>query len=98
MIEIKDIEKLAELARIDMPQEEKEAVAHDLDAILAYVGQIKEAHAAAETLGAISRDGALVSNVLRDDAVVHESGIYTEALLAEVPRREGNYVQVKKIL
>lgn len=44
MIERKDVEKLAALARITIPENEIEKVRTDIDAILAYVDQIKEAN------------------------------------------------------
>ena len=42
-MEIKDIEKLAELAKIELTDAEKESLLKDLDSILGYVKQIKEA-------------------------------------------------------
>jgi len=41
MIEIKDIEKLAELSRINISNEEKEVFAGEIESILNYVDQIK---------------------------------------------------------
>ncbi len=38
-----DVDKLATLARITIPEAEKEKVRQDIEAILAYVGQINEA-------------------------------------------------------
>ena len=42
MLEIKDIEKLAKLARIELTQEEKEKLLKEVDPILGYVAQLKE--------------------------------------------------------
>ncbi len=96
MIEIKDIEKLAELSRLDIPDEEKAGMQKDLDAILSYVSQIEDAHV---KVGQNDQgDDALVNNVMREDSAPHESGIFKEAILAEAPDREGDYVKVKKIL
>ncbi len=99
MIEIKDIEKLAELARLEVPQEEKETLRQDLEVILNYVGKIKEVgDASAKAQKEQSIDTALVRNVLREDGIPHETGLYTEVLLNEAPKREGDYLKVKKIL
>ena len=107
MIEIKDIEKLAELARLEVPASEKETLRKEIDSILEYVGQIREATnlnstkvkpSSSESEGLTLVEKSDARNVLREDANPHESGIYTEFLLMEVPHREGNYVKVKKIL
>lgn len=99
MIEIKDIEKLAELARLDIPQDEKESLSKDVDSILAYISKISEAQAlSADTSIVRTSDAEMVYNVLRDDANVHEPGIHTERLLAEAPQTQDGYVKVKKIL
>lgn len=108
MIEIKDIEKLAALARITIPENEMEKVRKDIDTILAYVDQIKEATDAAARAapaenvllsdGSVYNHSSVVKNVMREDGEPHESGIYTAALLANAPKTEDGYIEVKKIL
>jgi aspartyl-tRNA(Asn)/glutamyl-tRNA(Gln) amidotransferase subunit C len=89
-----DIKALLKLARIDISQEEAEKLATDSEAILAFV----------ETIGKASGDVDMTPqpgvpmNVFREDKNPHEPGLYTEALLANAPARQGNYVKVKKIL
>lgn len=95
MIERKDIEKLAELARIKVPEAELDRLGNEIDSILGYVGQLSEV-AAAEP-DEKSRIGT-VRNVLREDTDPHEPGKFSEALLSAAPRREGAYFKVKKIL
>jgi len=92
-IEIKDVEHLAGLARIEVSDSEKEVLRHDLEEILACVSEIKEvaAEAGASEVGELH-------NVLRDDEAPHEGGMFTEDLLAAAHAREGNRVFVKKIL
>jgi len=94
MISVKEIEKLAALARIKMEDAEKEQFGKDIDAILGYVDTIKTAEVSLDQSATV---GA-VKNVLRDDAQANESGAHTEALLNEAPQREDDYIQVKKIL
>jgi aspartyl-tRNA(Asn)/glutamyl-tRNA(Gln) amidotransferase subunit C len=92
MISAEDIKKLANLARIKLVPGDEVKLAKDMDNILGYVNQIQQVS------GTRSTEKEKVRNVLRDDSNPHESGINTEALLAEAPKREGQYVKVKKIL
>ena len=105
MIERKDVEKLAALARITIPEAEIEKVRKDIDTILAYVGQINDAHDIAKGKSGDAENQAIfevrnsgVKNVMRDDGEPHESGKFTDALLAAAPKTEKGYVKVKKIL
>ena len=41
-MDIKDVENLAELARLELSMEEKEAMLKDMDSILEYVKQVEE--------------------------------------------------------
>ena len=92
MITDKDIEKLLSLSRIAVSPEEKEKLKKDIESILGYVSDIQNAK---PTEGVV--DERLV-NVMREDGVPHESGIYTEKILKQAPNREGNHVAVKKIM
>lgn len=102
-IEIKDVEHLADLARIAVSDSEKEILRHDLEEILAYVSQIKEivAEPPVSEAGLPSitlRTASELRNVMRDDGEPRSSGVFTEALLAAAPSREGDRIAVKKIL
>ena len=94
MLEIKDIEKLAKLARIELTENEKETYVKDISSILGYVDQIK---------GAVAKVGeerkvSDLRNVMRADEMKNESGANTEAVVKEFPAKDGNYLKVKKIL
>ena len=93
MISKKDIENLANLARIRLSEAEKESLAKDVDSILAYVDQIKAA-----PIGDFKPQAGSVKNIIREDAVVNTSNEDRERILNEAPKREGDYVAVKKIL
>ncbi len=93
MIEVKDIEKLALLARIELKEEEKVKLAGEIGGILGYIDQLKSA---AGSVAERVKDP--VRNVLREDANPHQTGVHTDALVAEFPKKEGNYLKVKKIL
>jgi aspartyl-tRNA(Asn)/glutamyl-tRNA(Gln) amidotransferase subunit C len=93
MLGIKDIEKLAELARIEIPEGEKETLRKEVDLILDFVGQIKEL-----TPPEPVKETGTIGNVFREDKEPHLPGEHTDALLREAPETEDGYVRVKKIL
>jgi aspartyl-tRNA(Asn)/glutamyl-tRNA(Gln) amidotransferase subunit C len=94
MITPEDIEKLSELSRIEVSDEEKISFSKEIDSILGYVGQISELASGSTD----EEQTSFVKNVFRKDENPHESGLYTEALLKEAPDTEGGFVKVKKIL
>ncbi|HCB35060.1 MAG: hypothetical protein A2W52_02220 [Candidatus Taylorbacteria bacterium RIFCSPHIGHO2_02_49_25] len=95
MVTLKEIENLAALSRIALTAEEKEKMRSEFDAILAYVASIREVSAAVVK---DTRSIVATVNVMREDGNPHESGIFTETLLSAAPKREGDYIRVKKIL
>ena len=98
-MEIKDIEKLAKLARIDLTEKEKEAYLKDVSAILGYVDQIKAVVGQAGEERTPLRQGfAGLKNVMRADENVTASGTNTVVIIGEFPDRKGDYLKVKKIL
>jgi aspartyl-tRNA(Asn)/glutamyl-tRNA(Gln) amidotransferase subunit C len=94
MLEIKDIEKLAKLARIELTTEEKEKLLKEVDPILGYVAQLKEVVA---SLGEEKKAGEL-RNVMREDSNPTATGKNTEAIVADMPDSQDNYLKVEKIL
>lgn len=93
MIEKDDIQKLTDLALVDMSETEIEKIQGEIKPILDYVSELQKL--SAQDLEPAVGD---IYNIMRDDANPHESGLHTEALLKELPQREGDYVKVKKIL
>jgi aspartyl-tRNA(Asn)/glutamyl-tRNA(Gln) amidotransferase subunit C len=92
-----EVLKLAKLSRIRISDEEASSLVKDFDAILQYVGQVKQALKDAPDVEKTKED-YVRRNIMRDDENAHESGIYTEELLNAAPKREGQFVKVKKIL
>jgi aspartyl/glutamyl-tRNA(Asn/Gln) amidotransferase C subunit len=90
-----DIKVLLRLARIDISSEEEKKLAADSEKILEFVEQIQKAHGEG---GAEEPALGVPFNVFRDDVNPHDSEKYTDAILAQAPAREGNYIKVKKIL
>jgi aspartyl/glutamyl-tRNA(Asn/Gln) amidotransferase C subunit len=111
MITTQDVENLAKLARLKIDDNEKSQLVKEIDSILAYVDQIKQATIESGTsngtgkLDAETRIGK-VRNVMRPDEVRNGkrngnrsiSAEDRECILAEIPDREGDFVAVKKIL
>ena len=97
MIEKKDIEHLANLARIEITDSEKESLAKDAENILGFVGQIQSVSSSEE-----KKEVGLLRNVMREDSPPaggpHETGVYTEQILKEAPDREGDFIKGKNIL
>jgi aspartyl-tRNA(Asn)/glutamyl-tRNA(Gln) amidotransferase subunit C len=94
MIEIKDVEKLAELARLKIEDSEKKELTKEIDSILTYVDQIKKATVDIDTTPAVGAN----RNVFREDVAIKTSDEDRERILSEVPHREGEFVAVKKII
>ena len=88
-----DVEKLASLARIEVSSEDIDRFVTELDAILAYVGQLDELSVTRE----VDTEPEL-RNVMRDDNNPHEEGLYTKKLVEAFPKKEDEYLSVKKII
>ena len=94
MLEIKDIEKLAKLARIELTNEEKKKLPKEVDSILGYVAQLKEV---VSVVGEGKKAGDL-RNVVRDDINPTRNGTNTVDIVANMPNSQDNYLKVEKIL
>ncbi len=92
-IEEKDIKNLLSLARIKVSPEEEGKLLTDVQGILGYISEIQKITVPEDTL-----EVRTLVNVMREDDTVHESGLYTDAILGEAPKTENGYVVVKKIL
>ncbi|MDO8569482.1 MAG: Asp-tRNA(Asn)/Glu-tRNA(Gln) amidotransferase subunit GatC [bacterium] len=86
---------LAKLARIEIGDGEAESLSGEFEAILKYVGEVKEV-VTEEHTNKLENVGVL--NVMREDAQPHEAGVYSQKILEQAPAREGDYIKVKKIL
>lgn len=95
-MQLADIKKLADLARVDMTDEEMTGMAHDFDSILAYVGQIQEVS------GSLSSekktDELIPHNIMRDDVILNKGGEFTDKISKQFPESQDGYLKVKQIL
>lgn len=87
-----DVKALANLARLDVSDEELAKLEKEIPAILEFVKTIQAASAEAP-----AATPSLI-NVMREDANPHESGMYTEDLLSAAPARKENHIVVKQVL
>ncbi len=90
-MDIKDVENLAELARIELSDEEKKDLLSDMDSILGYVRQIEE----------VKVDDVQpeynIYNVWRED-VLEPREFSRDLLISQFPDSENGFLKVKKIL
>ncbi len=93
MISRTDVEKLAELSLIAVPDSELDDVAKEMGAILEYVADVNKL---AGEEG--EREKPVLRNVMRDDVVTNTPGEYTKDIVAQFPDKEGDALRVKKIL
>lgn len=95
---LEDIKKLADLARIDMSDEEMEGMAKDFDPILAYVGQVQEVSKLGIEDTIHSPENYKLQNIMREDIATNTRGEYTEDIMKNVPDTENGFIKVKQIL
>lgn len=90
-----DIKYLADLARIELSEEEIEKYADDVTGILNFINQIQEADSRNLTDNV---ESAQVRNVFRTDDETNVTGQFTQSLLKESPETKDDFVRVKPIL
>ncbi|MEI8174832.1 MAG: Asp-tRNA(Asn)/Glu-tRNA(Gln) amidotransferase subunit GatC [bacterium] len=88
---IKDVENLAELARIELSEEEKKELLSDMDSILGYVKQIEEVKV--EDI----KPEYKVYNAWREDKL-EEREFSKEIITEQFPDSQDGFLKVKKIL
>lgn len=88
---IKDVENLAMLARIDLSDDEKKEILKDMEGILSYVKSVQKVE-----LGDIKAEHE-PHNVWREDKV--ESREFSkELIVGQFPESQDGFLKVKKIL
>jgi aspartyl/glutamyl-tRNA(Asn/Gln) amidotransferase C subunit len=98
-MELADVQKLADLARIDMSEDEMKEVAKDFDSILAYVSQIQEfSKSNNPELVDYNQDNYFLNNVMREDVATNTKDQYSEKIINEFPDKQDRYLKVKQIL
>ncbi len=90
-MEIKDVENLAKLARIELNEEEKSEILSDMEGILNYVKAIEEVKVEDFDL---ELD---VYNITRED-VLKPMDFSRDLIIGQFPEKQGDFLKVKKIL
>jgi aspartyl-tRNA(Asn)/glutamyl-tRNA(Gln) amidotransferase subunit C len=88
----KDIEDLATLARLNVSDEEMNRFLKDMDGILEYVKQVEEAPMP-NTVPSFEH-----VNIAREDIATDTPEQYVDAILDEMPKRQGTFLEVQRIL
>src|SRR3989344_2656696 len=102
MVSKEDIKNLAELARLQLTDEETTGLQKDISNILEYVGQVSAASQGDTLTPGLSKVSPLIPhNVMRDDKMRDSTDLLAgkeEVLRAAFPKREDSYNVVRKII
>lgn len=92
-VTIKDVERIAKLARLEFDEEEKEKFTHQLNQILAYVEQLNKLNTTnVEPLSQVIE----LENVFREDEV--KEGLTTDEALKNAPSKTEQFFKVPKVI
>ena len=92
-ISAEDVRKVANLARLDLPEDQIETYTAQLEEILSYIDQLQEIDT--QNISPTTRAVEVV-NAMREDLVEVKSS--REEILNQAPHREGDFFRVPKIL
>lgn len=87
-----DVAALAKLARLEVSPQELTRLQEEIPAILSFVETIQKASSEAPS------EMPMLRNVMRKDENPHESGLYTDDLLAAAPLQKDNQIAVKQVI
>lgn len=85
-----DIQKLAELARLLVPEAERQGLLKDMEAIVGFVDQVKSRQVEGSVFAGDSK------NILREDVVAPLSAAHD--IVSAAPDRKGRFVKVPKVI
>jgi aspartyl-tRNA(Asn)/glutamyl-tRNA(Gln) amidotransferase subunit C len=91
-MQLEDIKKLANMARLDMTDQELTELANDFEPILAYVGQVGEVEQSQ------AKVEYTLENVMREDIATNKTGEYTDKIIEQMPDSQDGFLKVKQIL
>lgn len=92
-IDLKTVDKLADLAKLEFDEEGKKEIAKDLNRIVEFVEKLSELDTSqVEPLIYLSED----TNVMRDDMV--KQVITQQEALKNVPVKDSDYIKVPKVI
>lgn len=88
-----EIKKLADLARIEVSDEELINLNGEIDSVLDYVAQIQKVSVEETDL-----EFGSSFNVFREDQLLSQGNADREDIIGAFPNKQGSYLKVKKIL
>jgi aspartyl-tRNA(Asn)/glutamyl-tRNA(Gln) amidotransferase subunit C len=92
-----DVEKVAELANLDLSEAELEMYRTQLDEILEYIGKLNELDTTGvEPMAQVLADDQSADATLREDHAVRCD--VAREILAQAPDREGPYFRAPKVI
>ena len=97
-VTVADVERVAELANLELEPEESRSLLHDLNAILDYVAQLNEL----DTTGVVplaqvsDLDGSTDAVPLRLDVTVRS--LDRAVVMAQAPETDGAFFKVPKVI
>lgn len=89
------VQRVADLARIEITEAEKEKFAEELSAVLGYIEQLQEVDT--KDILATNQVTGLV-NVTREDIIENCDEETRKKILAAAPMKERDYIKVKAVL
>ncbi|HUB00235.1 MAG TPA: Asp-tRNA(Asn)/Glu-tRNA(Gln) amidotransferase subunit GatC [Terracidiphilus sp.] len=97
-VTVKDVERVAELARLELTSEESGRMVHDLNAILDYVAELNEIDTSGVApLAQVSELGtAGEAKVLRADLL--EPSLDRAVVMRQAPETDGAFFKVPKVI
>lgn len=97
-VTVEDVERVAELARLDLTPEESSGMLHDLSAILEYMAELNQLDTAGIAplagVGELQTESGI--GVLRED--VPAPSLDRAAVMAEAPETDGSFFKVPKVI
>jgi aspartyl-tRNA(Asn)/glutamyl-tRNA(Gln) amidotransferase subunit C len=96
-VTVEDVERVAELAHLELKPEETGAMLHDLNAILDYVAELNELDTAGVApLAQVTELLDAAASELRGDRVL--ASLDRRTVLAEAPETDGVFFKVPKVI
>lgn len=98
MITEKNIEHLAELARIKITEKEQKGLEEDLSSILGYIEKLNEVDT--DAVEPLYQTTGLVNSVRKDEnrSEFKMNEVLNEKLIGQAPHKENGFIKVKSIL
>ena len=97
-VTVEDVERVAELANLELEKEESARMVHDLNAILDYVAQLNELDTSGiPPLAQVTElEGAGGESALRADE--HVRSLDRAAVMPQAPESDGAFFKVPKVI